>query len=100
LEDAMPIDSAKTKVIQTISKWMQDDLEEKGYLYQKSAAYRIKQEFGEEYVYKNKNKNWAINKEILKHFEKATKKDVVWDKKSRRWRKREQDDKPGRQQKK
>jgi hypothetical protein len=80
-----------------VAQWMVDRVEE-GRLRQDSAARRIRAEFGEEFTYKNKNHNWAIRKEVLDAFNELTGDEVVWSKGDRLWRKRGENDKPGRQQ--
>jgi hypothetical protein len=62
------------------------------------AAHNIQRIFGGEFVYENANGNWAINRNVLKEFRKITGDTVVWERNSRRWRKRGTYDKPGRQQ--
>lgn len=81
-----------------VAQWMVNEFNDKGHLSQSRAARHIKTAFGEEFVYKNKNHNTAINKEVLAEFKKLTGSDAVWVKSAFRWRKRKEKDKPGRQQ--
>ena len=69
-----------------------------GYLDQQEAVYTLQGEFGDRFLYYNANGNLAINADVLKAFRKITNDDVVWDKSSRAWRKRETGDSPSRQQ--
>jgi hypothetical protein len=80
-----------------VAKWMVERLEDRRFLYQEDTVYAIKHEFGDDFVYINGNGNLAIVKPVLDAFNKLTP-DVVWLRGERCWRKREQYDKPGRQQ--
>jgi len=71
-----------------IAEWMLEKFNEKQRLAQKTASRVIRQNFGEQYVYKNKRKNWAINKGILEAFNKLTPEGVVWSRGAQVWRAR------------
>ncbi|HZP59769.1 MAG TPA: hypothetical protein VFB27_05545 [Opitutaceae bacterium] len=77
---------------QEIAKWMRSEYLKFERLVQSSAAWQIRQKFGERHFYKNKNHNWAINKPILDAFKKIRPKDVVWSRSDQTWRKRRQFD--------
>lgn len=68
------------------------------FLYQEQIVYKIKNEFGTEFVYKNRNGNLAIAPEVLSAFRLLTKETHVWDRGSRAWRPRSEHDRPGRAQ--
>ena len=73
--------------VKSIAEWMLKQLDEKNkYLYQEDVAHKIKQEFGDEFVYLNENGNLAIDKKILKEFRKLTEGKVVWDRGEIAWR--------------
>lgn len=72
---------------------------ERGRMRQSSIARRIRVEFGEDFTYKNKNRNWAIKKEVLDEFRRLSDDDVVWEQSRQAWRRRRETDKPGRKQK-
>ena len=59
------------------AKWMVEEVNNKPYLHQENAARMIKNQFGEEFTYKNKNRNLAISEEVLDEFNKQTKETVV-----------------------
>jgi len=80
-----------------VAAWMVQQFAPHG-LYQEIAVRDIRNTFGEAFIYKNASGNWAIDKEVLKEFRKLTRETVIWERGTRRWRKREQYDKPGRQQ--
>ena len=63
-------------------------------LYQENIVYEIKKLFGEEFVYLNKNGNWAIEKGVLREFRKLTSANVVWDRFDLSWRFRLDNDPP------
>lgn len=65
---------------------MFDEFYKHGRLVQNTAARRIRVLFGESYVYRNKNHNWAIQKPILDEFRRLTGDHVVWSRSSQLWR--------------
>lgn len=71
-----------------IAEWMLEKYNERQYLAHSTACRVIRQNFGEQYVYKNKRKNWAINKEVLEAFNKLTPEGVVWSRCAKVWRAR------------
>lgn len=76
---------------------MLGELEAKGYLDQEHAVREMEIRFGEEFVYLNDNGNPAIDRRVLAAFRTLTEGEVVWDRSSFVWRKREAWDPPGRQ---
>ncbi len=66
--------------------WMASKLREDGVLYQSEAAYGLKRDFGDDFVYVNRNGNLAVNSEVLQAFRTITGEAVVWDRKERAWR--------------
>ena len=64
-------------------------------LVQSHAAEQIIKRFGKEFVYRNKNGNWAIRKPILGEFRKSYGNDAVWSRGGQLWRKRVPSDPPG-----
>lgn len=77
-----------------IAEWMHEQLGT-GELYQSELADKIIKTFGKQNTYTNANGNPAINKEILKEFNKLTQEDVVWSRSGQYWRKRKESDPPG-----
>jgi hypothetical protein len=80
-----------------VAQWMLDEVRRDEELDQEYASYEIQSRFGDEFVYENENSNLAISKSVLDAFRRISKKDVVWERGSRRWRLRDSDDGPGRQ---
>lgn len=80
-----------------VAKWMAAKVDSGSILYQDAAASQIRAQFGEQYVYMNKNRNLAINKNVLTEFRNLAP-DAVWERGARCWRQRRSYDKPGRQQ--
>lgn len=72
-----------------VAQWMVNELEQWPSLDQSEAAARIEMNFGEEFIYRNRNGNPAISKLVLDEFEALTRDTVVWVRKKRRWRRRE-----------
>jgi len=81
-----------------VAEWMLDQFNRSGELYQDDAVYGIESKFGREFTHENEYGNVAIDRNVLKEFRKLTGDDVVWERRERFWRKREQDDEPGRLQ--
>lgn len=71
-----------------IAEWMLDQYRLYQRLSQSTAARGIRINFGEQHCYKNKQRNWAINKGILEAFRLLTPDDVVWSRSSQGWRAR------------
>ncbi len=80
-----------------VASFMVSELETQTYLYQETVVYQIMERFGDGYTGINANGNPSINPDVLREFNKLTP-DVVWDRRNRLWRKREEHDGPGRQQ--
>jgi hypothetical protein len=78
-----------------VAQWSVHQIRQRGQLTQKQVAYEIRREFGLEFTYTNKNKNPAIDKNVLKLFRELTADGVVWEQGSRRWRLRRPTDPPG-----
>lgn len=72
-----------------IAQWMVEQVNDHS-LYQTSAAYQIADRFGEEFTYRNENGNRAIDPKVLKAFRALTEDAVVWHRRGRYWRKREE----------
>jgi hypothetical protein len=79
-----------------IAEWILSQLPETAFLYQSRVSRGIRQQFGEEFTYRNKNGNWAIRKDILDEFRKLTPDDLVWSRSQQAWRRRRPNDPPGR----
>ena len=71
-----------------VAQWMVEQLERTPYMYQESIVYKIKSQFGQEFVYRNRSGNWAISPVVLRKFRKLTEDQVVWSRGDRCWRKR------------
>jgi ribosomal protein S19E (S16A) len=79
-----------------IAEWMLRQFEAIGWLRQSNVAVQILTKFGDKYVYRNKNRNYAINKDILDEFRRITPDNVVWSRSRQQWRRRRAGDPPGR----
>ncbi len=71
------------------------EFEANGLLVQRRAAFRIREEFGEEFVYRNKRHHWAIRQVVLDAFRALTTDAVVWSRSRQLWRRRRDADPPG-----
>jgi hypothetical protein len=54
--------------------------------YQQRLVALIRKEFGEEWSYRNKNGNWAIDRGVLSEFGKLKDEHVVWERSDQSWR--------------
>ncbi|HEI9870808.1 DUF6953 family protein [Morganella morganii] len=84
--------------IDDVAIWMKSELDKSDWLYQEDTVYKIKDLFGNDFVYINDNGNLAIDKKVLAKFRKLTADDVIWERGEKAWRKRENYDQPGRLQ--
>ncbi|WP_236209230.1 DUF6953 family protein [Pseudomonas tohonis] len=71
-----------------IAEWMLQQFNLLQRLSQSTAARNIRVHFGERHVYRNKQRNWAINKGILEAFKELTPEGVVWSRSTQTWRAR------------
>lgn len=78
-----------------IAEWMYAEYQKLDRLYQSRTAYQIRTKFGEEWTYR-RNGNFGIVKPVLDEFRKLTPSDVVWSRSEQFWRKRRDNDPPGR----
>jgi hypothetical protein len=81
-----------------VAEWMVSEIDQNTLLYQQVAVDEIAGRFGEEFTYTNANGNLAIGKGVLAEFKQATGDTVIWNRSGRYWRKREDNDEPGRLQ--
>lgn len=79
-----------------VAQWMLEKLQQQKSLKQSSAAHQIRTQWGEQYVYKNRQRNWGINPDVLAEFRKLTPENVVWSRSSQTWRYRRPGDPDGR----
>lgn len=79
-----------------VADWILTQLPETALLYQERVARNIRQQFGEEFTYRNHNGNWGIRKDVLEEFRKLTPTDVVWSRSEQAWRRRRPSDLEGR----
>lgn len=71
---------------QDVANWMFEQFQNTNWLYQESIVYKIKNEFGANFVYMNANGNYGISKEVLKHFRALTEGKAIWERAERAWR--------------
>lgn len=67
-----------------VADWMLSQFKDQ-ILYQEDVVWEIKNEFGEDYVYENKNGNYAIHKKVLNEFRKITEGKVIWSRSEKAW---------------
>ena len=77
-----------------VAAYMLQRLNEEDILYQEVVVYEIQDTFGDEFVYTNENGNLAIDRRVLAEFRKLTEGQVVWSRRERFWRRREDYDDP------
>lgn len=71
----------------TIGAWLLSRIETASpqYVYQSQVVNEIRNTFGVEWSYLNKNGNWAISKEVLKEFGKLKYPTIYWERGSQAW---------------
>jgi hypothetical protein len=79
------------------AKWMIDEINNKGTLYQDNAAHSLRK-LDQSLIYQNENGNHAIQKSVLDCFNKLGGDSVVWSRGDKCWRQRKSSDVPGRAQ--
>jgi hypothetical protein len=79
-----------------VADWMLTQVNLKESLCQKDAAFYIYRCFGERFIYRNPNHNFAIAKDVLAEFLRISLKTVVWNKRGFYWRLRQASDPNGR----
>ncbi len=86
----------KAPSVRDVAEWMLARVKDDGFLPQHIAAAMIQRDFGEDFVYRLKNQNLAITKDVLEEFRKLSGDDVVWERGEGRWAWRQKFHKPGR----
>lgn len=81
---------------QSIAQWMLTQVPAAGFLNQSRVARTIRNTWGEDFVYKNKNRNWAIRADILEAFRALTEGQLMWSRSRQAWRRRRPGDPEGR----
>jgi hypothetical protein len=81
---------------QAIAQWMLTQVPVSGFLSQSRVARVIRTTWGEDFVYKNKNRNWAIRPDILEAFRAITEGQLMWSRSRQAWRRRRPGDPEGR----
>ncbi|MGY4403927.1 DUF6953 family protein [Bradyrhizobium sp. USDA 3315] len=71
-----------------VAEWMIKLMGDSHWLYQETVVRKIKETYGDEYVYTNDNGNLAISKGVLKEFRKLTAETLVWQRGEKAWRPR------------
>jgi hypothetical protein len=62
-----------------VANWMVKQIHEKRFLHQQEVVYKIKQKFGESFIYVRPNGHLAISRIVLRAFKRVTGKSVVWE---------------------
>lgn len=71
-----------------IAQWIMAQIVERGRnrTYQRRLVPQIRELFGDEWLYKNHNNNWAIDRRILKEFGPLKTENVLWERGDQSWR--------------
>jgi Family of unknown function (DUF6953) len=81
----------------SVAEWMAAQLEQSDHLFQETVARDIAVRFGKEFTYVDANGNLGLRKNVLAAFKKRTGNTVVWERRTRVWRKRTGYDRPPKQ---
>ena len=93
----MPAGDVHMSTPEDVARWMLDELEKAGYLYQWEAILQIQSRFGDDFTYLNESRNFAIDRRVLRAFRNLTEDNIVWRRKECCWARRAPHDPPGRQ---
>ena len=93
----MPAGDVHMTTPEDVARWMLDELEKAGYLYQWEAILEIQSRFGDDFTYLNESGNFAIDRRVLRAFRYLTEDTVVWRRTKHCWATRSPHDPPGRQ---
>jgi hypothetical protein len=93
----MPAGDVHMTTPEDVARWMLDELEKAGYLYQWEAILEIQSRFGDDFTYLNESGNFAIDRRVLRAFRNLMEDDVVWRRTEGCWVKRGPHDPPGKQ---
>ncbi|WP_336648291.1 DUF6953 family protein [Microbacterium sp. MMO-10] len=79
---------------QEIAQWLMDEITARGRnrSYQRRLVPRLREQFGDEWLYRNQNNNWAIDRRILKALGPLKTDNVIWDRSDQSWRIVDDDD--------
>jgi len=72
--------------IQDVAKYMLEELEKNGVLYQEGLVNIIKEKFGEQFIFSNSYGTLSIDRVVIREFNKLKGKDVLWDKEECCWK--------------
>lgn len=70
---------------QDVAQWMLSEVRRRRRLHQSWAAAMIASEFGQEFIYRNKNRHLAIDGRVLAAFRKLYGETVVWHRGPKYW---------------
>jgi len=90
----MPAGDVHMTTPEDVARWMLDELEKAGYLYQWEAILQIQSRFDDDFTYLNESRNFAIDRRALRAFRYLTEDAVVWRRKECCWVRRAPHDPP------
>ncbi len=72
--------------VQEVAQWLLEEIYDHELVFQTAAVKRIAAEFGEEFLYLNKNGNLSISRDVLGEFRRIRGDDIEWNDGERSWR--------------
>lgn len=71
-----------------IAQWLMDEIKAKGRTrsYQNALVRKLREKFGDEWVYKNHNGNMAIDRRVLSALKPLKTPNVLWERSDQSWR--------------
>ena len=82
--------------VSDVVAWMKEYVDQNRQLHHHYAINHIRKHFGQQFLYQNKNGNFAISRDVLEEFLRQTHKSIVWNRGERFWRLRLASDNPNR----
>ena len=84
----MPAGDVHMSTPEDVARWMLDELQKAGYLYQWEAVLEIQSRFGADFTYLNESRNFAIDRRVIRAFRNLTEDTVVWRRTQHCWARR------------
>jgi len=81
-----------------VAQWILGLLDSRREITQVNVVSWVRQKFGTDFIYTNKNGVQALSKKVLREFRKLSGDNVVWENGAKQWRRRTPSDRPGRRQ--
>lgn len=69
-----------------VAQYMLNELTQNGVLHQEELVHKIKEKYGDEFIFANNHGTLSIDRKVLREFNKVKGKDILWDRDGRCWK--------------